>query len=77
MYNSLENAFAFLGFANDDEDDVDLTLYTNLHTFKLIYYLNFLTNRLHYLSKLSQIFQYKFVDVSSIVSVIRIEVTSL
>ena len=77
MCDSLENVLVLLGVANDNGDDLDLTLYTKLHTLKFIYSLYFLTDILYYLFKLSRAFQHKFVDVSNIGSVIRTKFTSL
>ena len=77
MCDSLESVLLLLGAANDDGHDLDLTLYTKLHTFKFIYCLYFLANILHCLARLSKVFQHKFEDVSSIGSVIKTEVTSL
>ena len=77
LCDSLESVLVLLGAANDDGDDLDLTLYTKLRTFKFVYCLYFLADILHRLSRLSKVFQHKFVDVSSIGSVIRTGVTSL
>ena len=46
----------FLGAPNDDGNDLDLTLYTKLYTFKFIYCFQFLANILHCLSKLNRVF---------------------
>ena len=77
MCDSLESVLLLLGATNDDRADLDLTLYTKVRTFKFISCLYFLVDILHCLSRLSKVFQHKFVDVSSIGSIIKTKVTSL
>ena len=50
-------------------------LYEKLRDFKMLYCLHFLADILYCLSMLSKLFQAKFVDISSVGSVIRTEIT--
>ena len=52
-------------------------LYEKLRDFKMLYCLHFLADILHCLSMLSKLFQAKFVNISSVKSVIRIEITQI
>ena len=52
-------------------------LYEELRTFKFIYILNFLANLLHGLSILCKIFQRKYVDVTTLGSIVRSEIESI
>jgi hypothetical protein len=61
----------------DANYSIALTLYKRLKNFKFIYYLYFLADILYNLSMLSRLFQQKFVDISSIDSIIRTQVGKL
>ena len=50
-------------------------LYEKLRDFKTLYCLHFLADTLHCLSMLSKLFQAKFVDISSVGSVIKTKIT--
>ena len=52
-------------------------LYEKLRDFKMLYCLHFLADILHCLSILSKLFQAKFVDISSVGSVIKTEITQI
>ena len=52
-------------------------LYFNLRTFKYIYILHFLADLLHNLAILFKVFQYKYVDVTTIRSLIRTQIESV
>ena len=43
----------------------------------MLYYLHFLVDILHFLSMLSKLFQAKFVDISSVGSVIKTKITQI
>ena len=52
-------------------------LYEKLRDFKLLYSLHFLADILHCLAMLSKLFQAKFVDISSVGSIIHTEITQI
>ena len=52
-------------------------LYEKLRNFKMLYCLHFLADILHCLSMLSKLFQAKFLDISSVESIIRTEITQI
>ena len=78
LSDSLELVLVF--FRNYPESKVKVRtplLYFKLRTFKYIYVLSFLVDLLHSLSILSKVFQYKYVDVTTIGSLIRIQIESI
>ena len=79
LCDSLETVLIYLRSLNEDgcADDVAFSLYTKLRNFKFIYCLYFLADILHSLSMLSRVFQYKFVDVSVVGSIIATEIAQL
>ena len=79
LCDSLESVLVCFRTLNEDgcTDEVALSLYTKLRNFKFIYCLYFLADILHSLSMLSRVFQYKFVDVSAVGSIIATEIAQL
>ena len=72
LCDSLELVLVFLRDYPRSKDEVTtLFLYFKLRTFKYIYVLYFLVDLRHNLSVLSKVFQYKYVDVTIIGSLIR------
>ena len=78
MCDSLESVLVFLKDYLKSEDEMTTPLlYFKLRTFKYIYVLYFLIELLHSLSFLSKVFQYKYVDVTTIGSLIRTQIESI
>lgn len=78
LCDSLESVITYFRDVPHKKDDKDAPyLYEKLRSFKMIYCLYFLADILHMLSLLSRLFQYKFVDVSSIGSIVRAEITQI
>ena len=68
----------FCSFNEDGStDDVALSLYSKLQSFKLIYCLYCLADILYSFSMLSRMFQYKFLDISAIGSIIATKIAQL
>ena len=67
----------FCDVENDDAGPSDGSICTRLRTFKHIYFLYFLANILYGLSVLSKAFQYKHVNVSTVGTLIKAEITSI
>ena len=59
------------------EDSAGQQTYLKLRSFKYIYCLYFLADILHLLSMLSRIFQHKFVDVTTVGSVVKTDITQI
>ena len=78
LCDSLEFVIIYLHDAITSRDDgLAPLLYAKLHEFKFIYILYFLANILKMLSTLSKIFQSKLVDISSLGSIVKIEMASI
>jgi hypothetical protein len=78
LYDSLESIIVYLRDAPTSRDDgLAPLLYAKLREFKFIYILYFLADILKILSTLSKIFQSKLVDISSIGSIMKIEMASI
>ena len=78
LCDSLESVLVFFRDYPRSKDEVTtLLLYFKLRTFKYIYVLYFLTDLLHNLFVLSKNFQYKYVNVTTIGSLIKIQVESI
>ena len=78
LCDSLELVLIFLRDYLRSKDEVTTPLlYFKLRTFKYIYVLYFLADLLHNLSILSKVFQYKYVDVTTIGSLIRTQIESI
>ena len=74
----LESVLVFLRDYPRSKDEVTTPLlYFKLRTFKHIYILYFLADLLHNLSVLSKVFQYKYVDVTTVGSLIKTEIESI
>ena len=71
LYDSLEFVLIFF---QDDSDVVTKSVLKKLGQFKYIYIMYFLANILHSLAMLSKVFQLKFVNVTTVGSIVRIEV---
>ena len=75
---SLELILVFLRDYPKSKDEVTTPLlYFKLRTFRYIYVLYFLADLLHSLSVLSKVFQYKYVDVTTIGSLIKTQIESI
>ena len=75
LRDSLKSILVFSRDVPREKDDGTIPLlYENLRTFKYIYILYFLAGLLHGLTILSKIFEYKFVDVTNIGSVVRTKI---
>jgi hypothetical protein len=78
LCDSLESVLVFMRDCPVSRDDSSPSiLYGKLREFKLIYILYFLADILFMLAKLSKIFQFKFVDVSSIGQIVKTEIASI
>ena len=78
LCDSLELVLAFLRDYPRNKDEVTTPLlYFKLKTFKYIYILYFLADLLYNLSVLFKVFQYKYVDVSTIGSLIKTHIESI
>jgi len=78
LCDSLE--FVIVYFRNvprEKDDGTTPLLYNKLRNFKYIYILYFLANLLYGLTILSKIFQFKFVDVTSIGLLVRTQIESI
>jgi hypothetical protein len=64
-------------FSHDESDDVVKCVLEKLGQFKYIYILYFLADILHSLVMLSKVFQLKFVDVTTVGSIVRTEVAQI
>ena len=78
LCDSLELVLVFLRDYPRSKDEVTTPLlYIKLRTFKYIYVLYFLADLLHSLSVLSKVFQYKYVNVTTIGSLIKTQIESI
>ena len=78
LYDSLEPILVFLRNYLRSKDEVTSSLlYFKLRTFKYIYILYFLVDLLHSLAILFKVFQFKYVDVTTIGSLIRTMIESI
>jgi len=77
LYDSLESVLIYLHDYSSNNDANIPNLFGKLWDFKFMYILYFLANILHMLSKLSRIFQSKLVDISTIGSIVKIEIVSI
>ena len=59
------------------EDGVESNIFKKLRTFKYIYLLYFLADILYILSMLSRLFQNKFVDITTIGSVVKTDIAQI
>ena len=60
-----------------DDDPNDCSIFTRLRIYKHIYCLYFFVDILYGLSILNKVFQYKYVDVSTIGTFFNVEITSI
>ena len=78
LCDSLESVLVFFRDYLRSKDEVTSPLlYFKFRTFKYIYVFYFLADLLHSLSVLSKIFQYKYVNVTTIGSLIRTQIESI
>ena len=78
LCDSLESILTYLKDTRKKKNEKEFSeLYEKLRDFKMLYCLHFLANILHCLSMLSKLFQAKFVDISSVGSIIRTEITQI
>ena len=79
LCDSLESVLIYLRDTprNKKNEKEFSELYEKLRNFKMLYCLHFLTDILHCFSILSKLFQGKFVDISSVESVIRTKITQI
>jgi hypothetical protein len=78
LCDSLESVLTYFRDVPQKSDDNDAAyLYDNLRSLKIIYCLYFLADILHMLSLLSKVFQYKCVNVTSIGSIVKIEIIQI
>ena len=78
LCDSLESVLVYFRDVPREKDDgIASLLYDKLRNFKYIYILYFLADLLHGLTILSKIFQYKFVDITNIGSLVKTQIESI
>ena len=78
LYDYLENVLTYFRDNYDAmEDEVGSNIFQKFQIFKYIYVLYFLADILYILSMLSRLFQNKFVDITTIGSVIETDIVQI
>ena len=79
LCDSLESVLTYLrDTPRKKKNENEFTdLYEKLRDFKMLYCLHFLADILHCLAMLSKLFQAKFVDITSVGSIIKTEITQI
>ncbi len=77
LCDSLGNVLIYFRDNHDMEDGVGSNIFKKLRTFKYIYVLYFVADILHILSMLSRLFRNKFVDITTIGSVVKTDIAQI
>lgn len=78
LYDYLENVLTYFRDNYDAmEDEIGSNIFRKFQIFKYIYVLYFLADILYILSMLSRLFQNKFVDITTIGSVIETDIVQI